>query len=218
MKRALLALLIAACSSAPATTASPAPAPAAAPATAPATAPAAAPEPSKVIALEPGPSIYDLDTPMTDAAGTKIKLDVDRGHATIIAMFYGACAVSCPVTVADIKQTIDTLPPPAQRDVRVLLVSFDPARDTPSILAALVRQHRLDDRWTLAVPSETDARTLAATIGVKYRKLDDGQMAHNVAITVLDGEGRPIARAEQFGQQAGLARVITEAIGTRPSA
>jgi protein SCO1/2 len=207
MKRALLALLIAACSTTPATTISPAPV----------AAPVTAPEPSKVIALEPGPSIYDLETPMTNAEGTNIRLDVDRGHPTIIAMFYGACAVSCPVTVADIKQTLDTLAPPAQRDVRVLLVSFDPARDTPSVLEALVRQHQLDDRWTLAVPSETDARTLAATIGVKYRKLDDGQMAHNVAITVLDGEGRPIARAEQFGQQAGLARVITAAIATRPN-
>lgn len=210
MKRALFALLIAACSTAPATKP---PAPAAAPATASGT----ATEPSKVIALEPGPSIYDLETPMTNAAGAQIKLDVDRGHVTVIAMFYGACAVSCPVTVADIKQTLDALPPAAQQNVRVLLVSFDPARDTPSVLAALERQHQLDDRWTLAVPSETDARTLAATIGVKYRKLDDGQMAHNVAITVLDGEGRPIARAEQFGQQAGLARVIAEAMATRPN-
>jgi protein SCO1/2 len=211
MKRALLALLIAACSTAPATTTSPAPA------GAPVTGPVTATEPSKVIALEPGPSIYDLETPMTDATGGRIKLDVDRGHVTVIAMFYGACAVSCPVTVADIKQTLATLPAAAQRDVRVLLVSFDPARDTPAVLATLAKQHQLDDRWTLAVPSDTDARTLAATIGVKYRKLDDGQMAHNLAITVLDGEGRPIARAEQFGQQAGLARVITEAVAPRPN-
>jgi protein SCO1/2 len=122
------------------------------------------------------------------------------------------------VTIADIKQTLDALPAAAQRDVRVLLVSFDPARDTPTVLAGLGQQHHLDDRWTLAVPSETDARTLAATIGVKYRKLDDGQMAHNIAITVLDGEGRPIARAEQFGQQAGLARIIANALATQPNA
>jgi protein SCO1/2 len=208
MKRALLAMMLFACST---ERTAPAPVPASAPA------PVTATEPSKVIALEPGPSIYDLETPMTDAAGSKIKLDVDRGHVTVIAMFYGSCAVACPLTVADIKQTLATLSPVAQRDVRVLLVSFDPVRDTPAILAGLVKQHQLDDRWTLAVPSETDARTLAATIGVKYRKLDDGQMAHNIAITVLDAAGQPIARAEEFGQHAGLARVITEAVGTRPN-
>ena len=210
MKRALLALMLAACSTDK--PAPPSPAPIAA------TQPARAAEPSKVIALEPGASIYDLETSMTDASGIPTKLDVDRGHVTIIAMFYGACAVSCPVTIADIKQTLDVLPEAAQRDVRVMLVSFDPARDTPAVLAGLVQQHRLDDRWTLAVPSETDARTLAATIGVKYRKLDDGQIAHNVAITVLDGEGRPIARAEQFGQQEGLARVIEAAMTAQPRA
>lgn len=196
----LLALLFAACSSqreAP----SPAPAPQ----------PVAA-QPSKVITLDAQPSIYDLDTAMTDASGKAIKLDVDRGHVTIIAMFYASCTIVCPLTVSDIKQTIAALPPAAQNDVRVLLVSFDPARDTPAVLAGLAKQHQLDDRWTLAVPNETDARTLAATISVKYRKLEDGQIAHNIAITVLDQNGQPIARAEQFGQHAGLAAAIANAM------
>lgn len=206
MKRALLALLLAACST-ERTTPAPQPAPQ-----------ATAVEPSNVIALAPGPSIYDLETAMTDANAKPIKLDVHRGHVTVVAMFYASCAVACPVTIADIKQTLDALPPAVQRDVRVLLVSFDPARDTPAALTGLIQQHHLDDRWTLAVPSETDARTLAATIGVKYRKLDGGQFAHNVATTVLDGEGRPIARAEQFGQHQALARIIAAALPARPNA
>ena len=204
MKRALLAMMLFACSTERTT---PAPAPR-----------ATAAEPANIITLEAGPSIYDLETAMTDATGTPIKLDVDRGHVTIIAMFYASCAVACPVTIADIKQTIDALPADARRDVRVLLVSFDPARDTPATLQGLMQQHHLDDRWTLAVPSDTDARTLAATIGVKYRKLDDGQMAHNISVTVLDQAGRPIARAEQFGQSKALARVIAAAMQTRPNA
>jgi protein SCO1/2 len=209
MKRALLALMLFACSNERTATPPPAPAPAQ---------PAAVAEPSNIITLDVGPSIYDLETPMTDANGAAIKLDVDRGHVTVIAMFYASCAVACPVTIADIKQTIDALPPAAQRDVRVLLVSFDPARDTPATLQGLIQQHKLDDRWTLAVPSDTDARTLAATIGVKYRKLDNGQIAHNIATTVLDAEGRPIARAEQFGQYKALARVIAAAINAQPRA
>ncbi len=211
MKRALLALMLAACS-----TEKPAPLPTTPTATT-ATAKATASEPSNIVMLEAGPSIYDLEMPMTDASGAPIKLDIDRGHVTVIAMFYASCAVACPVTIADIKQTLDQLPPAAQRDVRVLLVSFDPARDTAATLQGIINQPHLDDRWTLAVPSDNDARTLAATIGVKYRKLDDGQMAHNVATTVLDGQGRPIARAEQFGQYKALARVITEAMTTRPN-
>ena len=59
MKRVLLATLLFACST---ERTAPAPQPA------PVAAPVAATEPSKVIALDAGPSIYDLETPMTYAA------------------------------------------------------------------------------------------------------------------------------------------------------
>jgi protein SCO1 len=201
MKRYLLTLLLAACSA----NRQPAPAPP----------PMTAVEPSKVVMLEDAASIYDLGIPMTDAAGAAIQVDATRGHVTVVAMIYASCTVACPVTIADIKQTLDVLPP--STDVRVLLVTMDPAHDTPAVLTELAKQQHLDDRWTLAAPSESDARMLAATIGVKYRKLDGGQFAHNMATTVLDRDGHPIARAEQFGQHHGLARVIAEESARRPT-
>jgi protein SCO1/2 len=169
-----------------------------------AAAPAPAPvQPAAVIErAEPlGPSIYDLGMSLRDARGQTIGLDVHRGHPTLVAMFYATCPVACPVLTAEVQTTLDEL---GRSDARVLLVSFDPARDTPEKLAALVTERKLDDRWTVAAATESDARTLAAVLGVKYRKLANGEFAHGSTIVALDGEGRPVARTDRLGQRESL--------------
>ena len=163
--------------------------------------------------LEPakpfGPSIYELDITLTSSTGAKAKLDVARNHPVVISMLYASCSVACPLLLAEVKQTVDALPPELQRDVRVLLVSFDPERDTPEALATLAHDRQLDDRYTLAAASDADARSLAAVLGFKYRRMADGQYAHGSTILALDRQGRPIARVDQLGQRDILVRAIS---------
>lgn len=155
-----------------------------------------------------GPSIYDLDVTLTTSTGATAKLAVAQGHPVIISMFYASCTVACPLLLAEVKQTVDELPPELQRDVRVLLVSFDAERDTPAVLATLAAERTLDDRYTLAAASDADARSLAAVLGFKYRRMADGQFAHGSTILALDREGRPIARVDQLGQRTILVRAL----------
>jgi protein SCO1 len=116
-----------------------------------------------------------------------------------MTMFYGSCTVACPALIDDVKRTVAEL-----GDVRVVLVSFDAARDTPDKLAELARIHDLDARWTLAAADDSDARELAATIGYKYRKLDSGEFFHGATIVALDATGRVIARSEGFNNRGPL--------------
>ena len=146
-------------------------------------------------------SIYDLGIRLQTASGDPVGLDAARGTPVLITMFYASCSVACPALIGDVKRTLDEL---GRDDVRVLLVSFDPARDTPAQLAALARAHQLDARWIVATAREPDARTLAATLGYKYRKLDNGEFFHGATIIALDVDGRPIARSEGFNQRAPL--------------
>lgn len=88
----------------------------------------------------------------------------------------------------------------------MLLVSFDPARDTPDKLAELVRARRHDEHWTVA--SDADARALAAVLGVKYRRLANGDFAHGSTIVALDGEGREIARTDSLGNREPVVRAL----------
>ena len=128
-------------------------------------------------------SIYDLELAMVDQSGRPIGLDVHRGHITLIAMFYGSCLTACPRLLHDVSELVAAVP---GTDLRVLLVSFDAARDTPARLAELGTEHGFDpDQYRITALREPDARTLAAVLGVKYRKLDDGEFFHNSIITAL---------------------------------
>ena len=180
---------------------------------------APAPAPAPAATALPSPradagSLYALALPLRDTSGRTIALDVDRGHPTLVAMFYASCTVTCPALIDELGRAIATLPPDERDQVRVLLVSFDPARDTPTALAELARAHRLDDRWTLAAPrSDADARALAGVLGIKYRPLGNGAFFHTTAVVLLDADGRPVARATDLADPTALARQLAAIAG-----
>lgn len=160
--------------------------------------------PASVRATGTEPSIYELGLVLHDAHGERIGLDVHRGKPVLLTMFYASCSIACPALIEDVRRTLAAMPP----DVHVVLVSFDPARDTPARLAELAAARGLDARWTLAAPDEADARELAAAIGYRYRKLDNGEFFHGSTILLLDADGRPLARTEGFGQGDALVAAL----------
>jgi protein SCO1/2 len=175
--------------------------------------PAAQPAPAPVETAQVlGPSIYDLPITLTTSMGAQVGLDVSKGHPVLVSMFYASCTTACPLLLSEVIQTVDQLPPDQQRDIRVVLVSFDGARDTPDKLATLARERHLDDRFTVAAANDADARALAAVLGFKYRRMPDGAFAHGISILALDREGRPIARVDQLGQRD----VLLHALATLP--
>jgi protein SCO1/2 len=185
-----------------------------APRTAP---PPAAPPPTQVAvaaAVEPAPSdpapplfdgsIYDLELPMRGENGEEMVLGDLRGHRTIIVMFYASCPAACPRLIADVQELEAKLAPQAREAVRIMFVSFDAARDTPERLRELRRDYRIDSpRWRFAAMTEGDARALGALLNVRYRELDSGEFFHTSVITLLDPDGRPLARVEGLGRDPG---------------
>jgi protein SCO1/2 len=145
-----------------------------------------------------GPSLYDLPIELREG-----RFDAQRGHPVLVAMFYGTCPAACPAMIDDLARVLADAP-----ETHVVLVSFDAARDTPDRLAELARIHHLDARWTLAAADEPNARTLAAAIGLKYRRLPDGAFTHSTAIVALDGDGRVIARTDRLNDHDALVRSL----------
>lgn len=146
-------------------------------------------------------SLYDLPTVVTDQNGNAVSVDVFRGHPVLVTMFYATCPNACPLLTADIKRIERQLPPAVRDELRVLMVSFDAARDTPELLSKYTRERSLDGaRWRLASATEDNAREIAALLGIRYRKLDNGAYFHTSAIILLDEQGRPRARVEGLGK------------------
>ena len=159
----------------------------------PAPAPAdtlSAPPAAGVAAAASGISLDDLDVEWIDATGTPLRLADLRGPVRVIALVYTSCQATCPLIVADLKRVEASVPADRRDDVRFVLVSLDPDRDTPGRLAAWAAETRLDPaRWTLLAGDDDAVRELAATVGIRYQRQQDGEMAHTNAITVLDTLG-----------------------------
>jgi len=84
--------------------------------------------------------------------------------------------------------------------LRVLLISFDPERDTPKALADIAVTRRVDTaRWTLATTDADTVRDIAALLDVQYRKLPNGEYSHAAVITVLSPDGKIEARSMKLG-------------------
>jgi protein SCO1/2 len=145
-------------------------------------------------------SIYALSMTLTDQEGAHVGLDVFRGKPTFIGMFYGTCPSACPLLISTIKHVMAGLDSAADAEVRVLLVSFDPARDTPEALRKIVALRGLDTRWKLASAPEDQVRDLAAVLGIQYRQLPGGNFTHTSSVILLDRSGAIDMRLDDTAQ------------------
>lgn len=149
----------------------------------------------------PTDSLYQLKAPLVSQDGAAIGLDVYRGQPVLVTMFYASCQATCPLIIDTLRAVEKQLPADQQKKVRVLLVSIDPARDTPAALAATARERRIDTtRWTLAHADERTVRLVAAALGVQYRQLPGGEFSHATQISVLDAQGKIVAQSDQLGR------------------
>ncbi|MCE4536927.1 SCO family protein [Pelomonas sp. P7] len=147
----------------------------------------------------PGDSVYQLDARLTDQRGQAIKLDAGRGQPVLVSMFYTSCQFVCPMLIDAARDTRAALPEAERKRVKVLLISFDPARDTPAKLEAMARERGLDaTQWTLARTDPATVRKIAALLKFQYRALPDGEFNHSAELILLDGEGRVAARTSML--------------------
>lgn len=163
----------------------------------------AAPDPVAAALAEPLPddSIYQLETALETHTGATTTLAVHRGHPTIVSMFYANCPMACPMLIQEVQRLEAGLSEDDRAELRVLLVSLDPGRDTPELMSGVVQTHQLDaGRWTLARPADEAAvREVAAVLGIQYRALADGEMNHSSILTLVDRQGRIQARIDGLG-------------------
>lgn len=146
-------------------------------------------------AVIPGESLYQLDVTLATADGGTRELADLRGRPVLIAMFYTSCQGVCPLLAFTMQRMEAALTPEERARLQLVMVSFDPERDTPQALSEFARLHQLDrSRWLLARTPAPQVRELAAVLGVRYRETEDGTFSHSAVITLLDAEGRIVER------------------------
>jgi len=151
-------------------------------------------------AVPPGDSIYQLHPSLVDQDGRPFDLASLQGRVVLASMFYSSCQMVCPVIFETMRQTVAALSPQRREQVRVLMVTFDPQRDTVDVLKQTALAHGCDAHWRLVRGSETEARRIAALLGVQYRRLPSGEFNHSSAIVLVAQDGRIVTRTGVMGE------------------
>ena len=120
----------------------------------------------------------------------------------MVSLFYTSCQYICPLIVDSGKAIEHQLSAVERGRIGIVLISMDPARDTPTALRKVFDKRQLDEsRWMLASPPAADVRAVAGLLVIRYRQLADGEFNHTSAQVLLDAEGRIVARTEQVGSK-----------------
>ena len=144
----------------------------------------------------PGQSLYHLQAGFTDQGSHTLQWHDLRGQPQVVSMLYTNCHLMCPLIVENAKGVQKQLTPAQREKLGVVMISLDPARDTPEAMADMAQRHRVGDGWRFLQPKANDVPALANVLDVRYRFRDDGSINHTSALVLLDANGQILARSE----------------------
>ena len=132
------------------------------------------------------------DVTLVDQSGRAFRLSALRGTPVLVEFFYTTCPTICGLLASQFQTLADHLERPSGREISLLSVSFDPARDTAAELADYAVRVGADGQiWRIARVAEPDE--LPALLGgFGVVALPDGAagFVHNAAIYLVDADGR----------------------------
>jgi protein SCO1/2 len=144
-------------------------------------------------------SIYNIHSEWIKQDGTKMNLDALKGKIVIAAMVFTHCESACPRIVSDIQRIEKDVTNVS--NVHFLLISMDPARDTPERFREFAKERQLGTNWTMVSSSQETTDEIANVLGVKIKKLSDGGFDHSNSIFVIDQAGNIVFIQEGLEQE-----------------
>ncbi len=110
------------------------------------------------------------------------------------AIFFGFthCPDECPTTMSDLTQAVKLMGPDANK-LNVVFVTFDPARDTPTVLADWMKY--FDSHFIALTGPATALDALAKSYHVYFKplapdKTGNYDFTHSAATYLMDARGR----------------------------
>jgi len=128
---------------------------------------------------------------LTGRNGEPVSLRDFQGKAVLIYFGYTFCPDVCPATMVELAKANELLGDEA-RKAQVMMISVDPARDTPELLHDYVTH--FDPAFIGVTGSEDEVASVATPFGIFYEK-HEGTAAtgylidHTASVVVVDPEG-----------------------------
>jgi protein SCO1/2 len=134
--------------------------------------------------------LFDPSWVFRDEAGREVRPANLGGEPAVVTAFFTSCQTRCPLTIRKLRK-MDASFHRRGRTMAFLLVTLDPATDTPERLARFKRSNDLPDNWHLLTGNDEDTKRLARALAVNPLR-DEGHIDHDVRIAVLDAQGRVV--------------------------
>ncbi len=156
-----------------------------------------------VILLPQSRSLPSLS--MNDQNGAPVALDELKGQWTLVFFGYTYCPDICPTTLAQLRDIRTKLPQEAVDNMRVVLVSVDPNRDTPQQLKQYLGY--FDPRYIGLTAPVADIQKLASALSIPFIPADTSKPGYtvdhsgNLALIGPDGRQRGFIRSPLNAQK-----------------
>lgn len=156
-----------------------------------------------VILLPQSRSLPSLS--MSDQNGAPVAMDELKGKWTLVFFGYTYCPDICPTTLAQLRDIRTKLPQEAVDNMRVVLVSVDPDRDTPQQLKQYLGY--FDPRYIGLTAPVADIQKLASALSIPFIPADTSKPGYtvdhsgNLALIGPDGRQRGFIRSPLNAQK-----------------
>lgn len=163
--------------------------------------PASTPDPAN------SESVYLTNGKWHDQNNKPFDLNSLKGKKQVVAFIYTSCQAVCPIMMKTMKDMQDKLHADTKAKTEFLVISLDPKRDTPQVLAKFGEHYKTDDKWHFLSGSDDDIRLLANTMNIRYQFAEGGMINHSNVISVLDEQGKMIEQA--IGNSQGEDKIVS---------
>jgi len=144
------------------------------------------------IVREPYPDVSAVALPDATLGGESFTTTAREGGLLMVYFGYASCPDICPTTLADLRRAMQQIGEDAGR-IDVVMVTVDPFRDTPEILASYI-QAFFPHGHALVTDDQALLDQAAQAFGAAYevRQTADGEIevAHTALLSVVDSSGR----------------------------
>ncbi|HMN49505.1 MAG TPA: SCO family protein [Ignavibacteriaceae bacterium] len=122
-----------------------------------------------------------------------------EGKIALMAMVYTHCPDICPMTTHNMQLIEERLPDELKGKVKFVIISFDPNRDTPSVLRKFAEIRDIDfANWSLLTGDQENTKEVMLKFDIKAipadSTYDNGElsysMIHTDRISLIDQNGR----------------------------
>jgi protein SCO1/2 len=131
------------------------------------------------------------DFTLTSHTGQRISLSDYSGKLVLLYFGYTYCPDVCPATLSEVARALEILGQSAQ-EVQLIMISVDPARDTPEILGQYMAH--FDPSFLGVTGSPEQISEVATLYGIFYQESKSSEATsylvdHTATMTVIDQTG-----------------------------